>query len=294
MGTIRTVYDGIGRPLTDAAAAAMQAHLAANPQGAHGGHQYSFDDLGIDRAEERATVLALPVVLPRTRGEHTMTDTTDVPSEAVDWHALLAGLDALGTRVLADDFPSTPRDRDEAFRHLAQQTLCWLSWAVFHGDPTTPIVPAPERPGHAVGRPQRRQRVPPCAGGPRVRVPHPRSHARVRGLRGGDPVGLPARRRAGHARRAHRVRGRHPRRQRLRAAARREWRRAQPHGATRRRDHVLDPRVLLRLASRRARHVHHRAHRWIAATTGADVHRRDPTKHATSPNGRSCTGTSTW
>ena len=54
MDTIRTVYDGIGRPLTDAAAAAMQAHLAANPQGAHGGHQYSFDDLGIDRAEERA------------------------------------------------------------------------------------------------------------------------------------------------------------------------------------------------------------------------------------------------
>ena len=29
-------------------------------------------------------------------------------------------------------------------------------------------------------------------------------------------------------------------------------------------------------------------------TTGADVHRRDRTKHATSPNGRSCTGTSTW
>jgi hypothetical protein len=64
-----------------------------------------------------------------------MTDPTTTPDADADadaaaaWRALTAGLDALATRLLADDFPSTPRGRDEAFRHLAQQATCWLTWA---------------------------------------------------------------------------------------------------------------------------------------------------------------------
>jgi hypothetical protein len=71
-----------------------------------------------------------------------MTDPTTTPDADADaaaaWRALTAGLDALATRLLADDFPSTPRGRDEAFRHLAQQATCWLTWAYGHGDPTAP------------------------------------------------------------------------------------------------------------------------------------------------------------
>jgi hypothetical protein len=51
---------------------------------------------------------------------------------------LLSGLDALGARLLNDDFPSDPDRRDEAFRHLAQQLLCWLEWSLGYGDPGSP------------------------------------------------------------------------------------------------------------------------------------------------------------
>ena len=59
-------------------------------------------------------------------------------SEPDAWHGLLRGLDALGQRVLGDDFPGDPRGRAECFRHLAQQTLCWLEWAIGYGDPARP------------------------------------------------------------------------------------------------------------------------------------------------------------
>jgi hypothetical protein len=61
---------------------------------------------------------------------------TTPPPDA--WHELLHGLEALGHRLLADDFPGDPAGRDEAFRHLAQQALCWLEWSLGYGDPATP------------------------------------------------------------------------------------------------------------------------------------------------------------
>jgi hypothetical protein len=63
-----------------------------------------------------------------------MADTPELDA----WSALMTGLDALGAHMLSDDFPGPPIDPDEGFRHLAQQHLCWLSWSVAHGDPTTP------------------------------------------------------------------------------------------------------------------------------------------------------------
>jgi Protein of unknown function (DUF1214) len=59
-------------------------------------------------------------------------------TEGAAWSELLRGLDSLGRHVTSDDFPGPPVDPDEALRHVAQQTLCWLGWAVGHADPTMP------------------------------------------------------------------------------------------------------------------------------------------------------------
>ncbi len=59
-------------------------------------------------------------------------------TELQAWQQLLDGLERLGERLLGEDFPSDPRGRDEAFRHLAQQLLCWLEWSIGYGDPASP------------------------------------------------------------------------------------------------------------------------------------------------------------
>ena len=51
--TVRTVYEHAGWKLTAGAEARMADHLRRRPQGVHGAHVYSFDDLGLDRATER-------------------------------------------------------------------------------------------------------------------------------------------------------------------------------------------------------------------------------------------------
>lgn len=53
LGTMATVTDALGRPLTSDTRDAMRSYLAANQQGAKGEHRYSFDDLGLDRDAER-------------------------------------------------------------------------------------------------------------------------------------------------------------------------------------------------------------------------------------------------
>ncbi len=58
--------------------------------------------------------------------------------EGAAWSELLRALDALGRHITSDDFPGPPIDPDEGFRHVAQQALCWLGWAVGHGDATQP------------------------------------------------------------------------------------------------------------------------------------------------------------
>src|SRR5437763_174831 len=59
--------------------------------------------------------------------------------ELVEWRAFLNGLGAVGAHIASDAFPGPPIDRDEGFRQLGQQVLCWLGWSLAHGDPTTPI-----------------------------------------------------------------------------------------------------------------------------------------------------------
>ena len=60
------------------------------------------------------------------------------PRERAEWHQLLTGLDSLGAHIVSDAFPGPAIDSDEGFRHVAQQSLCWLSWALGHADPTSP------------------------------------------------------------------------------------------------------------------------------------------------------------
>ncbi|HEY8216410.1 MAG TPA: DUF1214 domain-containing protein [Acidimicrobiia bacterium] len=47
-------------------------------------------------------------------------------------------MDALGARLLADDFPTDPAGREETFLHLTEQLLCWLEWSVGHADAGAP------------------------------------------------------------------------------------------------------------------------------------------------------------
>ena len=54
LGAVGALYDHFGLALDDATARRMQDHLDAHPQGEHGSHSYSFDDLGLDRATTRA------------------------------------------------------------------------------------------------------------------------------------------------------------------------------------------------------------------------------------------------
>ncbi len=51
---VRGVYDAFGWELGSGAEEAMRGYLQRRPQGLHGPHVYRFEDLGLDRAEQRA------------------------------------------------------------------------------------------------------------------------------------------------------------------------------------------------------------------------------------------------
>jgi hypothetical protein len=53
IGTVAKLYAHAGRDLPPPLAEQMARHLARQSQGGPGGHAYSFDDLGLDRAAER-------------------------------------------------------------------------------------------------------------------------------------------------------------------------------------------------------------------------------------------------
>jgi hypothetical protein len=53
-GVVRGIYDSFGRELSAEAEERMKHYLANRPKDLHGKHEYSFDDLGLDRAAESA------------------------------------------------------------------------------------------------------------------------------------------------------------------------------------------------------------------------------------------------
>ena len=54
LSTVRKIYDHWELPFSKEAEQRVKAYMESNPQGQHGKHQYSFNDTGLDLAEERA------------------------------------------------------------------------------------------------------------------------------------------------------------------------------------------------------------------------------------------------
>ena len=54
LATVAAIYSHWGLPFGDQARPRVQAYIDRNPQGQHGKHQYSFEETGLDLAEERA------------------------------------------------------------------------------------------------------------------------------------------------------------------------------------------------------------------------------------------------
>jgi hypothetical protein len=54
------------------------------------------------------------------------------------WREFCERLAAVGERILEDDFPDSPRDRAEGYRHLANQVVGWLGWSIGYRDPAHP------------------------------------------------------------------------------------------------------------------------------------------------------------
>jgi hypothetical protein len=54
LGAVGALYDHFGLTFGDATAQRMRDHLDAHPQGEHGSHAYSFEDLGLDPDATRA------------------------------------------------------------------------------------------------------------------------------------------------------------------------------------------------------------------------------------------------
>jgi hypothetical protein len=56
LGTVARLYDGWGLALSPAAEARIREYVAARHHGRSGGHDYRFEDTGLDLAEHRALV----------------------------------------------------------------------------------------------------------------------------------------------------------------------------------------------------------------------------------------------
>lgn len=53
LAVVRRIYDHFEMPVTDAAQSAFEAHVAANPRGKHGKHEYSLEEYGLDPQQVR-------------------------------------------------------------------------------------------------------------------------------------------------------------------------------------------------------------------------------------------------
>ncbi len=54
------------------------------------------------------------------------------------WRSFCARVARVGDDMLGPEFPGSERDRAEGYRHLANQVVAWLSWAIGYPDATHP------------------------------------------------------------------------------------------------------------------------------------------------------------
>ena len=97
--------------------AAMHAYLDDHPQGAHGEHRYSFDDLGFDPDQVRAASRATS----RSSTYPTRCDAMADPTERAEWHQLPRRSRRARRAHRERRVPGPPIDPDEGYRHVAQQ-----------------------------------------------------------------------------------------------------------------------------------------------------------------------------
>lgn len=66
-------------------------------------------------------------------------DSPDAPPATQAWRDFCRRIEALGERILEDDFPGDEEARAEGIAHLADQVSCWLGWSIGHTDPRAPF-----------------------------------------------------------------------------------------------------------------------------------------------------------
>ena len=63
----------------------------------------------------------------------------DASAATLAWRDFCQRIEALGERMLGDDFPDDATARAEGVAHLADQVACWLGWSLGHSDPRAPF-----------------------------------------------------------------------------------------------------------------------------------------------------------
>ena len=287
----RAVADALGDPLDDATAAAMRAYLDDASAGSTRCAPVLVRRPRSRRRRGTRALRALPVVLRRPRRESdAMTDRPRAPSGT---QLPRRPRRARRARITSDAFPARRSIPTRAFRHVAQQTLCWLSWAIGHDDPTAPRSSARTTSSRSGAAP-----TPTTCTGTRGSTPAARTGSaggctRARTSCWPSGAGLPAHR----ARRA-----RSP-------SSPRQTRHRRGHdfeillgGEGDEPNRVPLPEGAIMCSIReyyfdwQPREPATFTIEYLGGRTGDDRRRRSPTrstKHSTSPNGRSCTGTST-
>jgi hypothetical protein len=65
--------------------------------------------------------------------------TSRASADVQAWKRFCQRIEAMGERILEDDFPNAPTDVGEGVAHLADQVSCWLGWSLAHADTTAPF-----------------------------------------------------------------------------------------------------------------------------------------------------------
>jgi len=55
------------------------------------------------------------------------------------WQETCDRLAAVGQSLTGPEFPGTEADQVDGVLHVAEQTLCWMGWSLFHADPRRPV-----------------------------------------------------------------------------------------------------------------------------------------------------------
>ena len=134
----------------------MRDYLAGRPKDKHGAHEYSFADLELDPVVERER-------FARYQRHFSVPEepSLDERTTSTGWQAVRRPPRRARRAITEPPFPTTDADHDRgaASPRAADRVLVGVVGRA--PGPAGTDVPAPERPRPAVGRPERRQHLPP-------------------------------------------------------------------------------------------------------------------------------------